>query len=100
MLVWSEGLGLKEAFSAQMAHWSSGAVEYLASSRGLESELEDGLMPTAVRVAKMGAKAGLGFGVLQDGVSLLRGRRLGYVEFVKRHAFGRDGGEVKLGGVG
>ena len=47
-------------------------------------------LPTAVRVMKMGAKAGLGFGVVQDAVSLLRGRRLGYVEFVKKHTFGTD----------
>ncbi|KAM3420399.1 hypothetical protein BST61_g3673 [Cercospora zeina] len=40
-------------------------------------------VPTAARTAKMGAKAGLAFGVLQDFVSLLKGRRVGYVEFVK-----------------
>ncbi|KAK3052989.1 hypothetical protein LTR09_006053 [Extremus antarcticus] len=45
-------------------------------------------LPTAVRLAKMGAKVGLVFGVLQDGVSWARGRRLGYVEFAKRHVFG------------
>jgi hypothetical protein len=39
-------------------------------------------------VAKMGAKVGLLFGVLQDAVSMMRGRRLGYVEFVKRHTVG------------
>jgi hypothetical protein len=52
-------------------------------------------MPTAVRVMKLGAKAGLGFGLVQDVVSLLRGRKLGYVEFVKRHTFGTDEGEVR-----
>lgn len=46
-------------------------------------------LPTAARVAKMGAKAGLVFGVLQDAVSMMRGRRLGYVEFVKRLVGGR-----------
>jgi len=45
-------------------------------------------LPTAARVAKMGAKAGLAFGILQDITSMMRGRRLGYVEFVKRHTFG------------
>jgi hypothetical protein len=45
-------------------------------------------LPTAARVAKMGAKVGLLFGVLQDAVSMMRGRRLGYVEFVKRHTVG------------
>lgn len=40
-------------------------------------------LPTAARTAKMGAKAGLAFGVLQDAVSLLKGRRVGYVEFIK-----------------
>ncbi len=52
-------------------------------------------VPTAVRLMKMGAKAGLVFGVLQDGVSLLRGRKLGYVEFVRRHAFGQGGEDVR-----
>ena len=56
-------------------------------------------MPTAVRVMKMGAKAGLGFGLVQDVVSLLRGRKLGYVEFVKRHTLGTHEGEVRGGEV-
>ncbi|KAK5122555.1 hypothetical protein LTR85_003818 [Meristemomyces frigidus] len=51
-------------------------------------------VPTAARVAKMGAKVGLGFGLLQDLTSLLRGRRLGYVEFVKRHTIGTGGGPL------
>ena len=41
-------------------------------------------LATAARTAKMGAKAGLAFGLLQDAASFMRGRRLGYVEFVKR----------------
>jgi hypothetical protein len=45
-------------------------------------------LPTAARTAKLGAKAGLAFGVLQDGVSLLRGRRVGYIEFLRRITFG------------
>ncbi|TKA72251.1 hypothetical protein B0A55_06811 [Friedmanniomyces simplex] len=49
---------------------------------------------TTVRTAKMGAKVGLGFGVAEDVVSMLRGRRIGYVEFVKRHVFG--GSEVEV----
>lgn len=44
--------------------------------------------PTAARLAKMGAKTGLAYGLLQDAVSLMRGRRLGYVEFIKRHTIG------------
>lgn len=52
-------------------------------------------LPTAVRVMKMGAKAGLGFGIVQDVVSLLRGRRLGYVEFIKRHTFGTGEREAR-----
>ncbi|KAI5367201.1 hypothetical protein Slin14017_G022370 [Septoria linicola] len=47
-------------------------------------------LSTAARTAKMGAKAGLAFGVLQDGVSLLRGRRVGYVEFIKKLAGGGE----------
>ena len=46
-------------------------------------------MPTAARLAKTGAKAGLVFGLLQDAASLFRGRRLGYVEFIKRHTVDR-----------
>ncbi|CAK1363496.1 unnamed protein product [Cercospora beticola] len=53
-------------------------------------------VPTAARTAKMGAKAGLAFGVLQDMVSLLKGRRVGYVEFVKRLA--GDGHDEELPG--
>ncbi|SMR41633.1 unnamed protein product [Zymoseptoria tritici ST99CH_1A5] len=45
-------------------------------------------LPTAARTAKLGAKAGFGFGLLQDAVSLVRGRRVGYVEFVKRVTLG------------
>jgi hypothetical protein len=36
----------------------------------------------------MGAKAGLAFGLLQDGLSLLRGRRVGYIEAIKFYVFG------------
>ncbi|KAK0282181.1 hypothetical protein LTS00_012296 [Friedmanniomyces endolithicus] len=49
---------------------------------------------TAVRTARMGAKVGFGFGIAEDVVSVLRGRRVGYVEFVKRHLLG--GSESKL----
>jgi hypothetical protein len=45
-------------------------------------------IPTAARLAKTGAKAGLAFGLLQDIASMMRGRRLGYVDFVKKHVFG------------
>jgi hypothetical protein len=54
-------------------------------------------LPTAARTAKMGAKAGLAFGALQDGVSLLKGRRVGYVEFIKR-VVGRGGEGEKVPG--
>lgn len=46
-------------------------------------------MTSAARMAGIGLKAGLAFGLVQDVLSLLRGRRLGYVEFVRRIAFGR-----------
>ncbi|KAF2862608.1 hypothetical protein K470DRAFT_298583 [Piedraia hortae CBS 480.64] len=39
--------------------------------------------PTAVRMATLGAKAGLGYGILQDLVGLARGRSVGIVELVK-----------------
>lgn len=45
-------------------------------------------IPTAARTAKMGAKAGLAFGLLQDAVSVMKGRRVGYVDFVKRMTMG------------
>jgi len=45
-------------------------------------------IPTAARVAKLGAKVGLAYGLLQDAVSLLRGRRLGYADFIRRHTWG------------
>ena len=48
---------------------------------------------TAARTALMGLRVGFGFGVAQDVIGLLRGRRLGYVEFVKRNLFGK--GEVE-----
>jgi hypothetical protein len=54
-------------------------------------------IPTAARLAKTGAKAGLAFGLLQDLASMMRGRRLGYVDFVKRHVFGStQRGESKV----
>ncbi|KAK5741074.1 hypothetical protein LTR17_004224 [Elasticomyces elasticus] len=43
---------------------------------------------TAVRTMKMGAKVGLLFGIAEDAVGLMRGRRMGYVDFVKRRLFG------------
>lgn len=53
-------------------------------------------VPTAARTALMGLKFGLGFGLVQDAVGLMRGRRLGYVEFVKRNLFGiRDDARAK-----
>lgn len=45
-------------------------------------------IPTAARLAKTGAKAGLAFGLVQDVTSMMRGRKLGYVDSVKRHVFG------------
>ncbi|KAK5134045.1 hypothetical protein LTR08_007050 [Meristemomyces frigidus] len=50
-------------------------------------------LATAARTAKLGAKVGCAFGVVQDVLSVVRGRRLGYVEFVKRTVLGRGGGD-------
>lgn len=44
---------------------------------------------TAARTALLGLKVGAGFGLVQDLLGFMRGRRLGYVEFVKRHLFGK-----------
>ncbi|KAB2574549.1 hypothetical protein BFW01_g6467 [Lasiodiplodia theobromae] len=38
---------------------------------------------TIARTAKMGLAVGLGYGLLQDAVSLLRGQRLGYIEYFR-----------------
>ncbi|KAI5236333.1 hypothetical protein E4T42_09511 [Aureobasidium subglaciale] len=43
---------------------------------------------TAARTATMGLKFGLAFGLLQDALSVARGRKIGYVEFVRRQFFG------------
>ncbi len=39
-------------------------------------------LTTAARTAKVGLYTGLAFGLVQDALSLARGRRLGYVEFL------------------
>ena len=38
---------------------------------------------TAARTARMGFWGGLAFGLAQDAVGLLRGRRIGYVDFLR-----------------
>ncbi|KAK1093055.1 hypothetical protein LTR48_003101 [Friedmanniomyces endolithicus] len=63
------------------------------SSRDFVSTALAGL-GTAGAFTRMGAKVGFGFGIAEDVVSVLRGRRVGYVEFVKRHLLG--GSESKL----
>lgn len=45
-------------------------------------------LPTVARTAKMGAKVGLAFGLVQDALNVLKGKRVGYVEFIKRHTVG------------
>ena len=42
---------------------------------------------TAARTATMALKAGLAFGLVQDLLSVLKGRRVGYVEYARRHLF-------------
>ena len=84
--IWS---GLREDVNGEVEGASKDFVSTLFAglgTAGLFSAWNRFPLPTAARVAKMGAKAGLVFGVLQDGVSMMRGRRLGYVEFVKRLA--------------
>jgi hypothetical protein len=48
-------------------------------------------MTTAARTAKTGLRIGLGYGLLQDAFSLLQGRKIGYVEFIKRFLPGERG---------
>ncbi|KAF2418686.1 hypothetical protein EJ08DRAFT_52815 [Tothia fuscella] len=45
---------------------------------------------TAARTARTGLWIGLGYGLMQDCFSLLQGRRLGYVEFVKSLLPGKE----------
>jgi len=43
---------------------------------------------TAARTATLALKAGLGFGLVQDALSVIRGRRVGYVEYIRQHVLG------------
>ena len=54
---------------------------------------------TTVRLLKLGGKVGLGFGVLQDVVGVLRGRRVWYVERLFGRGKRREGasGEGAVG---
>lgn len=52
-------------------------------------------LATAARTARLGAKAGLAFGLLQDAVGVARGRRIGYVDFFKRLVTGRTADQEK-----
>ena len=40
-------------------------------------------LPTAARTAKMGLVVGLGYGLTQDVLTLLKGQRVGYVDWVR-----------------
>jgi hypothetical protein len=57
-------------------------------SAGLFSIYNRFPLPTMSRTMRMGAKAGLAFGLFQDGLSLLKGRRIGYIEAIKFHVLG------------
>ncbi|KAM0720270.1 hypothetical protein Q7P37_004406 [Cladosporium fusiforme] len=86
--VWS---GMKENEDGEIEGASKDFVSTLFAglgTAGLFSAWNRFPAPTAARLAKMGAKAGLAFGLLQDVASVMRGRRLGYVEFIKRHTVG------------
>ncbi|KAF1818509.1 uncharacterized protein K489DRAFT_327322 [Dissoconium aciculare CBS 342.82] len=52
-------------------------------------------LPTMSRTMKMGAKAGFAFGLFQDGLSLLKGRRIGYIEAIRYHILGLRDSEAK-----
>lgn len=83
--------GLKENEEGEVEGASKDFVSTLFAglcTAGLFSAWNRFPPPTAARLAKMGAKAGLAFGLLQDAVSVMRGRRLGYADFVKRHTLG------------
>lgn len=40
-------------------------------------------LPTTARTLKLGFMVGLGYGLLQDAITLLKGRPVGYVELIK-----------------
>jgi hypothetical protein len=40
-------------------------------------------LPTAARTAKMGLVAGLSYGLIQDGLALMKGQKVGYIERIK-----------------
>ncbi|KAF2237133.1 hypothetical protein EV356DRAFT_26463 [Viridothelium virens] len=41
-------------------------------------------MPTAARTARLGLKFGVVYGLMQDAVGIMRGRRVGYVDWIMR----------------
>lgn len=63
-------------------------------SAGIFSAWNNFPLPTVARTAKMGAKFGLAFGLVQDALNVMKGKRVGYVEFIKRYTIG-EGNEVQ-----
>ncbi|KAH6695468.1 hypothetical protein F5X68DRAFT_30479 [Plectosphaerella plurivora] len=45
-------------------------------------------LPAAARSARIGLLFGIGYGGLQDAISLLKGRPVGYIQFIKRRLKG------------
>lgn len=45
---------------------------------------------TAARTATIALKAGLAFGLVQDALSVIKERRVGYVEYIRQHVLGRS----------
>jgi len=66
--------GVRDAFGSLMAG---------LGTAGLWSLWNRFPLPTAARTAKMGLIAGLSYGLLQDGLALLKGQKVGYVERIK-----------------
>lgn len=79
------GLGTAGAWSL----WSKsfGASEGMCRRQigtGFANGLSDRFPPiTIARTARMGLAVGLGYGLLQDAVTLLRGQRLSYIEYFR-----------------
>lgn len=84
--------GEKDAVNSVMAGTVTGGLYSLASEFFSRNQQCDEFIDLAIekerwaasgRVLTAGFKGGLAMGVLQDAVSLLRGRRIGYVERIK-----------------
>jgi hypothetical protein len=75
------GLTAAGGFSA----WSWYSLDFAAGGPSGLTTVSDRFPPlTAARTAKIGLVVGIAFGLMQDALSLVKGQRLGYVDFLLR----------------